>query len=140
MSTVLKNLGSVLLMLLIGAAAGLGVASLLKARTPTHIEGNYQQLHAEAGKSVILLGTAWCGYCEQTRAHLRSNGVEFADWDVEQSATAEERLRELGGQGVPVVVIGNRQIRGFRVEAIDAALQLLRNQEGKADTLEATRG
>jgi mycoredoxin len=90
-----------------------------------YIEGDYAIQRAQAGAQVILLGTAWCGYCAKTRAYLKSRGVAFADLDIEQSKLAEQLHEAPGGEGVPVILIGNRQIRGYRPKVIDEAIALL---------------
>jgi transposase len=49
-------------------------------------------------------------------------GIVFTDLDIENSELARRWHRQLGGKDVPVILIGNRQIRGFNVSALDAAI------------------
>jgi glutaredoxin len=120
-----KSIVSTLLICALGAGVGLFAAYGLKALTPDYVEGDYSAQRAQTRESVILLGTAWCGFCAKTREHLQSRGVAFADLDIESSTQAEQWHRESGAQGVPVILIGDRQIRGFNPEEMDAAIAAL---------------
>ena len=121
----IKSVLSSALIVALGAGVGLLAAQGLKALTPNYVSGDYSAQRAQARHSVILLGTAWCDFCTKTRAHLQSRGVQFADLDVESSKLAEEWHRKLGAQGVPVILIGDRQIRGFNPDEMDAAISAL---------------
>jgi glutaredoxin len=126
MNPLLKSTLTLLLIAALGALAGtLAAHGWLGATRADHVSGDYAEQRAHAGEQVILLGTAWCDYCAKTRAHLAARGVAFADLDVEQSALADGWMRQLGAEGVPVLLVGDRQIRGFSPEAIDAALAAL---------------
>ncbi|MBD8525962.1 glutaredoxin family protein [Pseudomarimonas arenosa] len=121
----LKHLKTAFLMLILAAAsAALGglAATWFKADTETFIAGDYSLQRSVTGQDVVLIGTSWCGYCKQTREFLAQRGVEFADLDLENSKQAYDWVESLNAPGVPVLLIGNRQIRGFRPEAIEEAL------------------
>ena len=126
MTSTLKSVLMIVLLAAAGAVLGWAVAQgYLGMRPAAYVEGDYASQRAETGQSVILLGTAWCGFCSKTREHLQARGVAFADLDVEHSKQAEDWLQALGSEGVPVVLIGDRQIRGFRPDVMDAALAAL---------------
>jgi glutaredoxin len=105
----MKSLGTLLLVCAIGAGAGLLAAKgyLDLGSKPTHIEGDYAAMRDQTGESVILLGTAWCGYCAKTRAHLEQRGVVFADLVIDQSERAAKWMADLGAVGVPVILVGD---------------------------------
>ena len=63
-----------------------------------------------------------CGYCERARVHLRNRGRHWQELDISSSAAIEKRFVELGGQGTPLIVIGEQRIHGFQPARIDAAL------------------
>jgi glutaredoxin-like YruB-family protein len=73
--------------------------------------------------SVELYVTSWCGYCKKARAYLDSKGVSYVAYDIEKDAAASQRHKELGGRGVPLIVIGSNKISGFSAEAIDRYLE-----------------
>lgn len=111
----------------LGLVGGRFAANLLAKTDSEFTTGDYSVQLAQSGHNVILLGTKWCEFCAKTRAHLTDLGVEYADMDIETSAAAAEIHRKLGAKGVPVLLVGDRQIRGFRPGAIDAALNAMNN-------------
>ncbi len=62
---------------------------------------------------VVLYATSWCGYCQATREFFNANGIEYIELDIERSADAARGHRELGGGGVPLIVVGDTVIHGF---------------------------
>jgi mycoredoxin len=120
-----KSLASVLMLGAVGIGGGLLAARGYLHLSPAYISGDYSAHRAQARERVILLGSTWCGYCAKTRAYLTANAIAFADIDIEQSAFAEQWLTDLGAEGVPVILVGDRQIRGFRPEAIAEAVAAL---------------
>lgn len=73
-----------------------------------------------AGSGVTMFSTTWCGYCKKARAYFRSKGIPFTDIDVEKSDDGRRRYKELGGGGVPIILVGNRMMQGFSEEAFEA--------------------
>lgn len=71
---------------------------------------------------VVLYATSWCGYCKAAREFFAANGIEYIDLDIERSATAQQGHRELGGGGVPVIVVGDTVIHGFNQPELRRAL------------------
>lgn len=109
----------------LGAAAGAGAAWLATPAPKSFIEGDYSSYQDQTGHQVVLLGTEFCPYCQQARAHLAKRSVAFADIDVENSELGMTWLGQLGSQGVPVLLIGDRQLRGFNPDNIDQAVAAL---------------
>lgn len=70
---------------------------------------------------VILYATDWCGYCAATREFFAANGIRYSELDIEKSRTAFEEHRRLGGNGVPLVVVGDNLVHGYD----DAQLRVL---------------
>jgi len=118
----LDTIASLLVVCIIGAAGGLVASRGYHGTKSDSVDGNYARHHAQAGQPVILLGSDACDDCLMTREYLRARGIAFADLDIEQSNLAGRWVRELGVSRVPVVLIGDRQIRGFRPAEIDAAI------------------
>jgi glutaredoxin len=71
---------------------------------------------------VVLYATSWCGYCERTRKFLRAREVPFVEHDIERSETARQAYEALGGQGVPLLLIRGKVVRGYSPDAFLAAL------------------
>jgi glutaredoxin len=71
---------------------------------------------------VVLYATSWCGYCKAAREFFAANGIDYIELDIEKSATAQQGHRELGGGGVPVIVVGDTVIHGFNQPELRRAL------------------
>ncbi|MGD8542369.1 MAG: glutaredoxin domain-containing protein [Desulfobacteraceae bacterium] len=74
------------------------------------------------GARVVMFSAPGCGYCVKAREYFNQNGVAFEELDVSASEDARRRFQDLGGRGVPLILIGDRQISGFDPQAIQAAL------------------
>jgi glutaredoxin-like YruB-family protein len=71
---------------------------------------------------VVMYATSWCPYCEKARVLFRSQGVTFTEHDIEKSAEARAEHKRLGGRGVPLIVVGDKTLKGFNEQKIRAAL------------------
>jgi glutaredoxin len=72
---------------------------------------------------VVLYTTSWCPYCRKARDYLRSRGIDFIEYDIEQDKEAAIRKRQLDNRGgVPFAIINGRSISGFSASAYDRAL------------------
>jgi glutaredoxin len=67
--------------------------------------------------------TSWCPYCRKLEAYLQSRNYKYKRYDVELSEIGRRMHRQLGGGGIPVVVIDKTVIRGFNPQAIEAAMR-----------------
>jgi glutaredoxin len=74
---------------------------------------------AGSGSGVTMLSTAWCGVCKVARTYFRSKGIAFTDIDVEKSDAGARRYKELGGGGVPIILVGGKMMQGFGEEAFE---------------------
>lgn len=68
---------------------------------------------AVQGDRVKLYTTTWCGYCKKARAYLKSRNIPFDDIDVETTDRGRREYREIGGNGVPVIFVGERRMDGY---------------------------
>ena len=62
---------------------------------------------------VTLYATDWCGYCAATRRFFADNGIQYRELDIEKSSEAAKIHRALGGNGVPLIVIGDDIVNGY---------------------------
>lgn len=85
-------------------------------------EGNYSQYFPNKQIKVVIFGTVWCQACSAARSYLKQKNVEFVDYDIEQSEFASQQYKQLAADRFPVILIGNKQIRGFHARTIDDAL------------------
>jgi len=67
---------------------------------------------------VRLYATEWCGYCKMTREFFAANGIRYTEYDIEKSSEALKEHRKLGGNGVPLIVVGDDVIKGWNEGAL----------------------
>jgi glutaredoxin len=66
------------------------------------------------GQEIILYSATMCGDCQNLKAFMDANGVEYELRDIrEQPEHAEELEARTGKQGVPYLVIDGEWIRGY---------------------------
>lgn len=74
--------------------------------------GGQATMHREQPE-VTLYATDWCGYCAATRELFVANGIRYTELDIEKSSDAFNRHRQLGGNGVPLIVVGDEIVHGY---------------------------
>jgi glutaredoxin len=99
-----------------------GIA-FLAIRSLPQLPGNKVEVIPMAGQpAVILYATEWCGYCKKTRAFFAENGIRYVEHDIEKSSEARDEHRRLGGNGVPLIVVGDEVIKGYSVQSLRQSL------------------
>jgi glutaredoxin len=73
-----------------------------------------------SGPGLTMYSTSWCGYCKRARAYFGQKNIRYTEVDVEKSPEGNKRFKELGGKGVPLIVMGSKVMRGFSVERFEA--------------------
>jgi mycoredoxin len=46
---------------------------------------------------VTMFTTTWCGYCVRLKKLMQREGIEYAEVDIEQDASAAERVMQANG-------------------------------------------
>lgn len=69
--------------------------------------------------TVEIYVTDWCGYCKQALSYMTSRGIPFVAYNIEKDSSARQRHKELGGRGVPLIIIGTSRMSGFSAENLD---------------------
>lgn len=102
----------------------LAVTALALCQGPDGNQGTFAPGAALAARSdqVVLFSTSWCGYCRKARQYLNQNGIAHVEYDIEKSSEGKRRFAALGGRGVPLILVGNEQIRGWNPAALKGAL------------------
>ena len=109
----------------LGLSIGYAAPRLDQWLKPRYVEGNYAEFFPDERIQVVVFGSTTCTFCAKTREYFQQNSIAFTDIDVENTVIAEEKLAQIGIESVPVVLIGNRKIRGFHPDEFEAALKLL---------------
>ena len=121
----IQKLKSVIMYLAIiglGLGAGYVVPRIPHWLKAPYTEGNFAAYYPDAKIQVAVYGTETCPFCAKTREFLTAQNIPFADFNIDKSPKAKQEFSTLKGEGVPVVLIGNRRIDGFNKEAIEKAL------------------
>lgn len=69
--------------------------------------------------TVELYVTDWCGYCKQAKNYMNSKNIPYVAYDIEKDSAAKQRHKELGGRGVPLIIIGSNKMSGFSAESLE---------------------
>jgi glutaredoxin len=72
---------------------------------------------------VIMYSTRWCPYCKKAREYFSLHHINYVEYDIEASATNLERFRALNGNGVPLILVGDRRMQGFSPQSFEALLK-----------------
>ena len=63
---------------------------------------------------VTLYSAPGCPHCRQAAEFLRKHGVAFQELNVRASPKALKQLERLGARGVPVILVGEKRLDGFK--------------------------
>lgn len=77
-----------------------------------------------AKPQVVVYSTSWCGACKSAKKYLAAKNIPYQEIDVEKSQEGAAEFRKRGGRGVPLIVIGEKQMSGFSSQWIDEQLKL----------------
>ena len=75
-----------------------------------------------SGKRVVMYTTSHCPACKAAKQYFAQKGVHYEEIDVEASRSGYEAFQKLGGQGVPLIMVGDKRMDGFSAAALDAML------------------
>ena len=70
-----------------------------------------------------MYSTPWCPYCKKAREYFKRHQFSYIEYDIEASATNLENFRALNGNGVPLILVGDRRMQGFTPQSFEALLQ-----------------
>ena len=69
--------------------------------------------------TVEMYVTEWCGYCKKARSYMDSKGIPYVAYDIDKDGAARQRHKDLGGRGVPLIIIGSKKMSGFSPETLE---------------------
>lgn len=72
---------------------------------------------------VEMFSAAWCGYCKKARQYFNEKKIPFVEYDIEKNSAANKRFKSLGGQGVPVILVGKKKMSGFSASRFESIYQ-----------------
>jgi len=69
--------------------------------------------------TIEMYATSWCGYCVAAENYMKSKSYSYVKYDIEKDSAAKQRHKELGGRGVPLIIIGANRMSGFSPENLE---------------------
>lgn len=75
--------------------------------------------------AIEMYVTDWCPHCKEAEKYIASKNYPVVTYDIEKDKSAERRYRELGGRGVPLILVGTQRMNGFSEQLLE---QYLGNQ------------
>lgn len=72
---------------------------------------------------ITLYSAPGCSHCRQAREFLRNHRIPFQELDVQRSPRARKQLHRLDVRGVPVIMVGEQRLDGFRPEPLRRLLR-----------------
>ncbi|HXE97706.1 MAG TPA: glutaredoxin domain-containing protein [Dongiaceae bacterium] len=76
--------------------------------------------------TVEIYVTDWCGYCRRAQSYMKGKGIPYVAYDIEKDAAAMQRYKEMGGHGVPLIIIGSNRMSGFSQGTLEHYLDISR--------------
>lgn len=62
---------------------------------------------------VVMYSAEWCGVCKKARAFMVRKKIPFREYDIEKTAKGKRDYRQLNGNGVPLILVGENRMSGF---------------------------
>ena len=72
--------------------------------------------------AVVMFSTSTCAYCKQARAMFVEHNIPFCEYNINHSAENQRAFITLGGEWVPLILIGDEAIHGFNEEVVTEEL------------------
>lgn len=71
---------------------------------------------------VVIYTTSSCGVCMQAKAYMRDRKIDFDERDVENNRDNLREFYNLGGKGVPLIIVGDQKMSGFNPDRLENML------------------
>jgi glutaredoxin len=62
---------------------------------------------------VVMYSASWCGICKKARAYFEAQSIDFSEYDVDKDPQRKREFAQLGGRGVPLILVGDQRMNGF---------------------------
>ena len=71
---------------------------------------------------IVLYSTSSCPYCAKLKKCFSSSGVEYKEKNIKNNMLSALEHEALGGNGVPIVVVGSDVIYGYKIDKLNDIL------------------
>lgn len=76
--------------------------------------------------TVIMYGADWCPRCREAEQYMTEKGISFVYHNIDQDAGAKSDFKSYGGNGIPLIIIGSKKMRGFSAASLEYYLNYSR--------------
>lgn len=70
--------------------------------------------------TIEMYVTDWCPHCKNAESYVSKMGYSYVKYDVEKDSDAKRRSDSYPGRGVPLIIVGDRNFRGFSPETLES--------------------
>jgi len=78
-----------------------------------------QQATKRFDGTVIMYGADWCPRCREAKQYMATKGIRFVYYNIEVDAAAKRDFDAYGSTGIPLIIVGNNKMRGFRATTLE---------------------
>lgn len=72
--------------------------------------------------AIEMYVTDWCPSCKAAEKYIASKNYPVVKYDIEKDKNAQRKYQELGGRGVPLILIGTNRMSGFSAQLLEQYL------------------
>lgn len=98
-------------------------AEKVKLETNTYTSAPYDEVSFDSRERVVIYTTPRCTYCKKAKQYFSSHNISYTEYDITTDVNANKRFREMGGRGVPVILVGKKRMNGFSVAGFERIYQ-----------------
>lgn len=91
----------------------------LKLKINSYTSVSYDISKTDSGQNVVIYSAEWCGYCKKAKKYFKNNNIAFTDYDIENDARAKKRYKAMGGNSIPIIIVGKKRMNGFSVKGFE---------------------
>lgn len=73
-----------------------------------------------ASSGITMYMTEWCPHCKNARSYFKAKGIAYTEINVDTSEAGRKEYKALGGNGVPLILVGDKMMSGFSAESFEA--------------------
>ena len=90
-------------------------AAIIRKKSPAAATG--------ASHGITMYSTSWCPHCKRAKSYFAERGIAYDEIDIEANENNRREFKEAGGGGVPLIIVGDKAMRGFDPKRMDALLK-----------------
>ncbi len=104
-------------------AARQDLSNLLAERSRLAVPSSGSESVAKASSQrVVMYTTARCPACKAAKQYMAQRGISYDEKDVETVPSYLTEFQQLGGRGVPLILVGDKRMEGFSPKAFEQML------------------